>query len=93
MTKDKENWDFVLPNKNIVSGIIKVYCDTADSIDELKKEADEQNLTLKDYVDSNADASFRMGLYLGGMETIRSVMKFMLGVERFNEVMGDDGNI
>jgi hypothetical protein len=34
-----------------------------------------------------------MGLYLGGMETIRSVMKFILGEERFNEVMGDDGNI
>lgn len=93
MTKDKENCDFVLPNKNIVSGLIKVYCDTANSIEGLKKEADEQNLTLKDYVDSNSNASFRMGLYLGGMETIRSVMKFMLGQERFNEVMGDDGNI
>lgn len=54
-------------------------------------------MRLSEYMDSNPDVAFRVGMYVGGKETFDIMLEYMLGKEKAHEFLhkgeNNDGNI
>lgn len=92
-----EEIKFVHSDEVITLSFLKGYRECLESLVKLDEEAKEKGMRLSEYMDSNPDAAFRVGMYVGGKETFDIMLEYMLGKEKTHELLhkgeNNDGNI
>ena len=82
-----EEIKFVHSDEAITLSFLKGYRECLKSLVELGEEAKEKGMRLSEYMDSNPDVAFRMGMYMGGKETFDIMLEYMLGKEKAHEFL------
>ena len=87
-----EEIKFVHSDEVITLSFLKGYRECLESLVKLDEEAKEKGMRLSEYMDSNPDVAFRVGMYVGGKETFDIMLEYMLGKEKAHEFLHKGGN-
>lgn len=91
-----EEIKFVHSDEVITLSFLKGYRECLALV-KLDEEAKEKGMRVSEYMDSNPDVAFRVGMYVGGKETFDIMLEYMLGKEKVHEFLhkgeNNDGNI
>lgn len=92
-----EEIKFVHSDEVITLMFLKCYRECLESLEYLDEEAKEKGMELEEYMDSDPNVAFRVGMYVGGKETFDIMLEFILGKEKVQELLhkgeNNDGNI
>ena len=91
-----EEIKFVHSDGVITLSFLSGYRECLKSLVKLDEEAKEKEMELEEYMDSDPNVAFRVGMYVGGKETFDIMLEVMLGKEKVQELLHkgekNDGN-